>query len=333
MAINYATTWLGLLGGGVSGSIVAGGSVYQIDLWNLGGQSLPVRVLITGKRLGIVAEASNCLAMLLVTGCRTAAEMDGITSSGIDWELAIGLKGSALVKTGAKLVTAVAARAAADATNWAVHESSKRLAQWMMDDLGVVQSGKQFNLLPTPLGIGVGAGIFYEWQTLSVMKGKIGWQHISPKWYAEKSGDSVRLQMYDIPEQDGTQVQLGIARDAFGLDPYICWKSTRGDTKVGTKNAFHILGYCYRGCLFERRDGMGYAGINLTNLVPTGEFEDGLFSNSVSKNVARNDTIEVYPVVFRFGNVAYWSSSKQMTVAVDKEGRFVKVTKGGKPGA
>ena len=28
-----ATTWLGLLGGGISGSIVGGGSVYQIDLW------------------------------------------------------------------------------------------------------------------------------------------------------------------------------------------------------------------------------------------------------------------------------------------------------------
>src|SRR5690554_4447323 len=94
------TTWLGLLGGGVSGSIIGGGSIYQIDLWNMGGAPLPVRVLVTGRRVGVMAEAGTALAALIVTGCRTGAEMDGITSSGLDWEFAVGLKGSALVRAG-----------------------------------------------------------------------------------------------------------------------------------------------------------------------------------------------------------------------------------------
>ena len=202
MALNYETTWVGFLGGGVSGSIIAGGSIYQIDVWNMGGKALPARVLIKGKRLGIVAEAGTSLAMLIVTGCRTAEDMDGITSSGLDWELSLGLKGSALVKTGTKLFKAAAAHAAAKMVNWAVHESAKRLVQWAMDDLGVVKSGKQFNLLPSPVAFGIGAGIFYDWQTLHLLGGKIGWKYISPKWSVETYNGNVRLQLFDIPEQD-----------------------------------------------------------------------------------------------------------------------------------
>lgn len=328
MALNYATTWIGFLGGGVSGSIIGGGSVYQIDLWHMGGDPLPVRVLVTGKRLGIVAEAGTSMAMLIVTGCKSGKDMDGITSSGIDWELALGVKGSALVKTGAKLFKIAAAQAAATLVNWAVHESTKRVAQWAMDDLGIVKSGKQFNLLPYPLGLGIGLGIFYEWQTLTLLGGKIGWKRISPQWQMETSNNNVRLQLFDIPEQDGTKVLLGIAIDEWGLDPYIRWKKKKGSVSIGHSHEYHIIGYAYQGRIFESRDGKGSSGINLTNLQPVGQMEAGWLSTSNTKEVEKNGKFKVYPVVFNFSNFPYWTADDTVEIKVDSDGFFVSASDG-----
>lgn len=322
---NPDTTWVGLLGGGVSGSVLGGGSIYQIDLWHMGGDPLPVRALVKGKRVGVVAEVGTAFAALIVTGCRKGKEMDGITSSGIDWELAVGLKGSAIVKTGAKLFQAMAAQAAAKSFNWAVHESTKRFVQWTMNDLGIVQSGKQFNLLPSPISFGIGAGIFYEWQTLNLLGGKIGWQYISPCWTAENFQGGVYFQLLDVPEQDGELLHLGFSIPEWGIDPYIRWKKEKGDGRVGQKN-YHIDGYVYEGALFERRDGMGMSGINLGNYVPIGRMEEGIISGfSDTKTVTKNGKLTVRPVVFQFSNYAYWSASDTMTVNVDGSGRFVSV--------
>jgi hypothetical protein len=324
MALNYDNTWIGLLGGGVSGSVIAGGSVYQFDLWNMGGNPLPARVLVTGKRVGLVAEAGTAHAMLIVTGCRSASEMNGITSSGIDWELAVGLKGSALVKTGAKLFKTLASEAAASAVNWAAHESAKRLVQWAMDDLGVVKPGKQFNLLPSPLAISVGAGIFYDWQKLQLLEGNVGWNHISPEWYVEKVNNSVRLQMYNIPEQNGTKVRIGFAVPKFGLDPYLCWKKTRGEVHIDRVHSYQIVGYVYNGYVFERRDGRGYSGINLSNLQPVGQLNTGMLSVTKTHERYKNAKLEVRPVVFNFSNYEYWRADKTTELSIGSDGSITK---------
>jgi hypothetical protein len=324
------TTWLGLLGGGVSGSILGGGSVYQIDLWHMGGDPLPVRALVTGKRLGVMAEVGTAMAALLVTGCRSGKDMEGITSSGIDWEFAVGLKGSNIVKSGAKFFTSLAADAAAKTFNWAVHEPAKRFAQWMMNDLGVVQSGKQFNLLPSPVGIGAGAGIFYEWQTLNLLGGKIGWQYMSPWWTAENYGGGVYFQLGDIPEQNGELLHLGFSVPEWGIDPYINWKKEKGEGRVGQKD-YHLDGHVYEGAYFEGGKSSGLAGINLANFVPVGRLEEGIISGfSNTKTVVKNGKLTVRPVVFQFGNYAFWNASDTMTVHTDGSGRFTKVDDSGK---
>jgi hypothetical protein len=325
---DASTTWLGLLGGGVSGSILAGGSIYQIDLWNMGGNPLPVRALVTGTRLGIMAELTTALAVLVVKECRDAKEMDGLTDTGIDWEFAVGLKGSAIVKTGAKLFNVMAAHAGAEVVNWAAHESAKRFVQWAMDDLGIVQKGKAFNLLPSPLSLGIGAGVFYEWQTLSLLGGKIGWQHISPRWSVENIGGNVYLQLLDIPEQDGEVLHLGFSVPEWGIDPYIRWKKDKGPGRVGSTHKYHIDGYVYGGALFEQRKG-GFSGINLSNYLPVGRMEEGVVSGfSDTKTVQKKGKLTVRPEVFQFANLAYWTASDTLTVEVDSSGRFVKADGG-----
>lgn len=325
------TTWVGLLGGGVSGSIIGGGSIYQIDLWNMGSNPLPVRVLVTGKRLGVVAEAGTALAALVVTGCRSGKDMDGITSSGLDWEIAIGVKGSAMVKTGAKLFKVMASEAAAKAINWAAHESTKRFVQWAMKDFSLFEKGsKQFNLIPYPLSIGIGAGIFYEWQTLNILGGDIGWKHIKPSWTAENFQNSVYFQLLDIPEQDSQLVRLGFSIPEWGIDPYIKWKKEKGEGRVGEKN-YHILGNSFEGAFFERSDGTGFSGTNLGNYTPIGRLEEGVLTGfSNTSTVQTNGKLKVRPHVFRFGNFPYWSASETMTVEVDGKGRFIKVEESGK---
>lgn len=319
------TTWLGLWGGGVSGSAVGGLSFYQVDLWHMGGDPLPVRALVTGKRLGVVAELGTAHAALLVTGCSSPKDMDGLTDSGIDWELSVGVKAKNWVKSTSAVFKQMVAEAGAKAANWAMHEPAKRFVQWTMNDLGIVQPGKAFNLIPSPLAVGVGAGIFYEWQTLNLLGGKIGWQHISPKWSVENVQGNVYFQLLDIPEPNGELVHLGFSVPEWGVDPYIRWKKEKGEGRVGEPQNYQIDGYCYERALFERRDGMGFAGVNLSNYLPVGQLETGIFSVSNTTTVKKSGKLTIRPVVFQFGNYEYWSAKDTMTVEVDGSGRFVRV--------
>ncbi len=176
-----------------------------------------------------------------------------------------------------------------------------------MDDLGVVHSGKPFNLLPSPLSISVGADIFYEWLIIHLLWGKIGWQNISPKWYVETYNGNVRLQLFDIPEQDnGEQVLLGFTIPEWGIDPYIRWNKKKGYASFGNATIINILGSLCRGNIFERRDGMGYSGINLTNLQPIGRLEEGILSVlSNTKERKKGHKLEFRPVMSEFVNYKY----------------------------
>lgn len=319
------TTWMALLGGGFSGSVLAGGSVFQFDLWNLGARRLPVQVLVTGKRAGIMAEAGTAMAILLVTGCKTDREMDGITSSGIDWEFSFGGDADAVAKTGLALFKEVMKAAGKKTGEWALNESGKRLAQYIVGDLGVVQPGKQFNLLPTPLSISAGAGIFYEWQTLHLLDGKIGWNYFSPKYAVENRSGSVFMRMKDIPVKDGTTIHLGFGVDEwFSIDPNIKWVQTPSGPRIG-RSKLHIDCTVYGGELYQNYNRNSAPGIDLSKLQSAGRSEAGMLSVTDTKEVKKSGKLTIYPRIFEFTNYPYWSADDTMTVHVDSKGRFTKV--------
>lgn len=323
-SFNPNTTWIGLLGGGVSGSLVAGGSVFQIDLWHMGGDPVPVRVLVTGRRVGLTAEVGTGLCALVVTGCRESRDMDGIGSAGLDWELAVGLKGSAIARSGARLLKTMAAEATAEVANWAMHESAKRFVQWTVDDLGIVQSGRQFNLIPWPGSVGVGAGIFYEWQTLNLLGGNLGWKYISPYWSVENFQGSAYLQMGDIPEQDGTEIRIGLRLPEFGIDPLVVFGGHR------RRGDYFFRGYVYQAGLFPSRR-RGYAGINLSELVPVGLSRAGLFSVTHTDEVVRSGVVRARPVVFGLADMESWAARDTVELVTDGSGRFVKARGNSQP--
>ncbi|WP_305988640.1 hypothetical protein [Roseibium sp. MMSF_3544] len=322
---NPDTTWIALLGGGFSGSVLAGGSVFQFDLWNMGSKRLPVQVLVVGKRAGLMAEVGTAFALLLVTGCKSAREMNGITSSGVDWEASLVGDLDAGIKSGAKLFKEVMKHAGKKTGDWALQESGKRLAQWITNDLGVVQPGPQFNLLPTPLSVSAGAGIFYEWQTLYLLDNEIGWNYISPKYSVENRSGSVYMQMKDIPVKDGTTIHLGFGvSEWLSIDPNIRWASTRTGPRIG-RSKLHIECTVYGGVLYESRSRNSEPGINLSQLQPAGRSEAGMLTVTQTKEVAKNGKLTIYPRIFKFTNYPYWSADDTMTVHVDAQGRFTKV--------
>ncbi|QFT31762.1 hypothetical protein FIV00_14815 [Labrenzia sp. THAF82] len=318
------TTWIAILGGGFSGSILAGGSVFQFDLWNMGSKKLPIQVLVTGKRAGLMAEAGTAMAVLLVTGCRTAREMDGITSSGLDWELSFGGDADAVVKSGASVFKEVMKAAGKQTGEWALHESGKRLAQYIVGDLGVVQQGRQFNLLPTPISASIGAGIFYEWQKLHVLDGEIGWNYISPEYSVENRSGNVYMRMKNIPVKDGTTIHLGFGVDEWGIDGNIKWTPTSSGPRIG-RSRLHIDCAVYGGELYQSFNRNEQPGINLSQLQPAGRSEAGMLTVSNTKEVAKNGKLTIYPRIFKFTNYPYWSADDTMTVHVDGKGRFTKV--------
>lgn len=324
MAINWNTSWLGKAGGGISGSIIGGGSLFQIDLWNMGNPSrLPVRVLVQGSRVGAVAQIGAGHVMCLVTGCHNPHEMDGLTSSGLDWELAAGVKGSALAKTGGKLFKFVVEQAV-EVADWAAQESAKRLVNWWTGDFGGLNPSKrEFHLLPSPLSAGFGAGLFYEWQTLHLLSGNVGWDHISPHWAIEPNGGRVRLQMYNIPEQNGKKIAIGFSVVEWGIDPYIKWRKKGGDARVNSTHAIQLEGYVYHGRVYERANGSGHSGIDLTNFQPVGRSQAGMLTVEHTSEVKKGGTLEVRPCVFKFSNYPYWTADDSVTMNLAPDGRFV----------
>jgi len=314
---NPDTTWVGYFGYGMAGSFGYGRSFIQMDLRHMGGATYPVRVLVQGTRLGPVAEVGTGLCIIIVTGCRSAREMEGLTSSGLDWTLSVGLKAGEVAKTGSRLfrnMMRLAGNMAGD--NWATSEVTKKVVQWAMDDLGLNLNGRQFYVIPTPMGGGVGAGIFYEYQTLRLLGGDIGWSYIKPWWSLDRGDGNIYLRMGDIPEQDDADIRVGLYVLRWGRDPLIRWAGgVRG-------RDYFFRGKVYDGQLYDEGRSMDLSGVNLTRLRPIGLLHEGFFSNSDSDEVARMGRFKVRPVVFGFGNMARWTAVMANEVGTNREGRI-----------
>lgn len=329
---NEGTTWLGYLGGGGSAALIVGGGMVQFDLWNAGGKNLPTRVYVTSKKVGLIAHAGLTHAMVLVTGAKDQSQLEGLTSSGIDWEFDIGasakaLKGVAKFQKYAELfaqvekLATVGGKGVRTMTNWAGHEASKKLVQATVNEIGnIKETGPQFNVLPTPLTIGVGAGIVYDWQTMHLMGGKNAWSMIAPSWFVENGGNGVVLQMQNIPEQDGTWIDIAIGINEWGSDPYIRFKADNGGPSLGS-NAYHVRGYVWNGWLWQTPKSSS-SGIDLGALAPIGQLETGMISVTNTNTVNKNATIKIYPAVIHFGNLPYWTASSSTQVKTDGAGRL-----------
>lgn len=316
--VSWNDKWLGLAGGGFGFSAIGGLGVYQVDLYCMDGNPVPVRCMSLGKRLGITLQAEAAHAVCLVTGVTSRDTFREIKSNGLDWALSIGVKADSIIKSGGEVAQALAKLAAHNA-NWAAHETAKKVVQGLMGDFEIAPKSPSFILLPTPLGAGLGAGIYYEWQTLSQVGSDLTWDYIKPKWKLSKSGNRVLLHMHNIPEQDGTQINFHIRENVWGADNLIRF------AKPPQQNGEHLLtGMVKAGKLTDPEFNLPMDGFDITSRVPVGKTEIGMLSVSKTQAVEKSKGMEIGVSVCKGRiNLYRWESDDYTKVLTDSTGRII----------
>ncbi|MDN3719607.1 hypothetical protein QW131_11420 [Roseibium salinum] len=319
---------MALLGGGFSGSVLAGGSVFQFDLWNLGAQRLPVQVLVTGKRAGIMAEVGTAMAVLLVTGCKTERDMDGITSSGLDWEFFLRRRCRCRGQDGREGVQGGHERRRQENRRMGgagIRQAACPVHRWRS---GCRSGGAAIQPAADAFSLSAGAGIFYEWQTLRVLDGEIGWNYISPKWSVENRGGDVYMRMKDIPVQNGATIHLGFAVDeSFQIDPDLKWTRTPSGPRIGS-SSLHIECAVYGGELYQTSNPNAEPGINLSALQPIGRSETGMLSVTQTTEVEKNGKLTIYPKIFQVHQLCVLVGRRHYEGACGRPGKKIKKSRG-----
>jgi hypothetical protein len=315
--MDYSDKWLGLAGGGFGFSAIGGLGVYQVDLWHMGGNPTPIRALIMGKRLGATLQAEASHAVCLMTGVQAASSFSKIESNSVEWALSLGFKADNFIKAGSGAAKTIS-ELAAHTTNWAAHETSKKAVQGMMGDFSFSPKGPNFVLLQTPFAVGIGAGIWYEWQTLTQTGTDIAWQYIKPRWQLTNQNDKVILKMNGIPEVDGARMNFQIKQKKFGPDDLLRWAvPPRREGKA------LLTGVVKNGVLTDPEMGLEN-GFDLSTRLPVGKTGIGVFSVSDNGDVERNKTIEIGVGVSRgINNLYKWESGDYAKVTTDATGKFV----------
>jgi len=312
--MQYSDKWLGILGAGFSGSVLGGLSVCQAVVWNMGGSKVPMRVLVKGVRLGAVANADAGHYIVFISGVPYPNAFSEIKSKGVDWTFSLGAKGDAWLK-GAGKVGSVLHKASNMPGNWAAQEVAKKTIQGAMGDFELSPKNPAFILLPTPVAVGLGVGIFYEWQTLVKQGTDIAWEYIKPSWWLHAGQNRVTLHMASIPEDEGGKIAIHITRKVFGADDILRFASKRGNDSSAV-----IVGVVRDGMLY---DESGQLGINLTDRKIAGATEIGMLSTKRVQNNFAGQKISIAINVarsFSGVNLYKWRSKDYAAVSVDKNG-------------
>ncbi|MGL4238596.1 hypothetical protein [Tabrizicola sp.] len=322
-SMDYSDKWLGIAGGGFSGSAIIGGSVYQLTMWNMGGDPVPVQALITGGRIGVSLQVDAGHAVCLLTGVKNLRVQSKVESSGIDWGLSVGAKIDSLLKGSGELV-----KLAAKGGNWAGQEAAKAIVQKEMGDLDIFSKTKaDFVLIPTPASVGIGAGLWYEWQTMRPVGGDQTWRYLKPKWRVTSNAGRLLLRMTDIPEPDGTPIVLRVLFDRFGPDTTAIWSSSQPHRSLRSGNP-NILGYVYGGKLYPSQRAVGDLddGIDLSERVQIGSVTGWGGNRSSEIMVDRTVGVSIAVSENRYGDVTYanntfrWRSNNYIKVRFNSQG-------------
>ncbi len=315
--MDWSDKWLGVAGGGFGFSLIGGMGAYQLNLWNMAGGNVPLRVLVFGKRLGLTAQAEAAHAVCFLSGVPSPNSFTEIKSSGVDWALALGLKADSLVKGGSKAAKAVA-EIATSTGNWASHEGAKKAVQGLMGDFSTSSSSPSFVLLPTPVAVAVGAGIWYEWQTMTKVGTDIAWEYVTPVWSLENAGQKVILKMHNIPEADGATLNFHIREKVFGSDNLISFAN-----REGGQGSILLSGTVQNGRLTDPANSIA-DGFDLTSRIPVGKTEIGMLSVSKTKEVTKSDAVSIGVSVCQGRiNLYRWESDDYAKVLTDAKGAFM----------
>ena len=324
--MSWGNIWIGLAGGG-GGSAAVGASYYAAQLFNMGREDQPLDVAVFGRRLGLSLQADCATAFCLMTGVPTRDRFERMESSSVDWGLGAGFNVAATVQSGSEALTALLrlaqiALSQEGLASWAIQEGVKNLIRTVMGDISLNSQQENFVLLPTPVSLSIGAGLWYEWSDVLKIGHTLIWRREPPKWQLVARNGSVFLRMKHIPMSDGAPIYVCFPVDVFGNDDLLAWDN-HGMRRI------KLAGTVYRQRLFPPlttpAQSIGPDGVNISALDISGRTTINLFSTGRSEEVARNSNLGLGVGVME-GAMELWSSDEYCTVQTDSMGRIVRRT-------
>lgn len=213
--MGFNNVWFGSCGLGGSASAIIGMSYSRVKLWKTeGGGGIPIHAQIFGKRLGVMAAVDVAHAVCIAYNL-PGPDFESIASTGWDFALSAGGKADSAIKAGGKLAKA-AKMGANELADWATTTSAQMAVNEYLGNIDFNPTGPAFILIPTVAGVGVGVGVWYEWQTLTKYDPHVAYQHIPPHWRVVKVGSNIRVEIENIPEYDGTELMISFMTKSNG---------------------------------------------------------------------------------------------------------------------
>ena len=214
-------TWVGIAGG-LGVSVVGGISANFIKFVNMKNTQATMTCGVSGLRLGAVAHVGGNISLAILTGVKTRSDIKNLKSGGWDFAADFGAKWGAMVKAGGWAAKGLKAlNTVSDLPKlrlWAGSEAGKNFVNFLTGDLEMSQTKPSFAMVGTPAGLGLGAGVWYEWQSVTALGGGRAWEHFKPCWRIVKHQGNHWLQIARVPEEDGKDLIVNFREDVWGYD-------------------------------------------------------------------------------------------------------------------
>ncbi len=234
--VDWNKTWIAVTqSGGGGASFIIGGGLYVLPFVNVADPRKMILAAVTCKRLGVVIHAGASHAIGIMVGVGSTSDMEGLTGGGYDFAADLGAKWGQIVKQGGRIgkwlgiieaafkgMSAGARAGLAKGTEIVFSEAAKGLVNEFAGNFDLDEKRRGFYMFGTPVGIGIGAGVWYEWQSVWALGGPQAWDYGQPQWRLQPYGSSVLFQVRNIPEPNGTDMKVyGFRVKEWGTDPYI----------------------------------------------------------------------------------------------------------------
>ncbi len=350
--VDWNKTWIAVSqSGGGGGAILVGGGLYFLPFVNVANPRKVILAGVTCKRLGLVAHAGASHAIGIMLGVGSTSDMDGLTGGGWDFAADLGAKWGQIVKQGGRIgkwlkiiesafkgLSAGARAGLAKGGEVAFSEAAKGLVNAFDGNFDRDKQKRGFYMFGTPLGVGLGAGVWYEWQNVYALGGPKAWNYGKPRWRLQPHGGGVYLQLKGIPEPNGADVHIsGIRLNEWGTDGYVDFTKfknphaalsiQKGLTFLNTKGKAN--GFKFFTNPADPTAPPADGGLNIGHHMISGRYEYFNWGRGIRSTPydSAGKTIELGLDV-KVGGKLVWQSDEYIKVKVDQDKRIQTVFNG-----
>lgn len=329
--VDYNKAWVSIVSGGGGGlSLIAGAGVYFMSFFNVASPSNWIHCGVKCTRLGVVAHAGASHAIGLMVGVKNEGDVRGLTGGGWDFAVDIGARIGAMFKAGSKAGKALKvlqgmSKAVGTAKGVGSSEAGKAIINAFDGNFDLDSKGRGFYLFGTPAGLGIGAGVWYEWQEVQALGGADAWNFHKPKWRVIAHNGELWLQMKGIPEKDGATVIFDFREEAWGYDGSlkVTEPSSIGPSTVqsGEVKGFRLHEQPYKNIKGAPPGG----GVNLTRMTLEGRYDvEGFWNKKVVITKLANQTLSI-GLDCAVDAKRVWETDDYTKIKTDAKGDFTQV--------